>query len=93
MGITALRYYCQGSKYHARPCREQRGQSGVYLLGLSLLSYALCLLVLPGPLGQVGVVGQTVEERRYLRPSVHLLLQEGEQREKIGRDEDMTRHS
>lgn len=69
----------------------------MYLVGLSLLSYALCLLVLPGPLGQVGVVGQTVEERRYLRPSVHLLLQEGEggggQGEKIGRDEHMMRQS
>lgn len=34
----------------------------------------LSLLVLSDPLRQVGVVGQAIEERRHLGPSVHLFL-------------------
>lgn len=46
----------------------------MYLAGFLLLADALGLLVLLSPLRQVGVVGQTIEQRRHLRPSVHLLL-------------------
>lgn len=66
-----------------------------YLAGLLLLADALGLLVLLGPLRQVGVVGQAAEQRRHLGPGVHLLLLErtqggdngwsgGEEREKWG---------
>lgn len=46
----------------------------LYLAGFLFLSDALGLLVLFGPLSQVGVVDQAAEERGHLRPSVHLLL-------------------
>lgn len=54
----------------------------VYLAGFLLLTDAFGLLVFLGTLRQVGVVGQSVEQRRHLRPSVHLLLWDDKKGEK-----------
>ena len=53
-----------------------------HLARLALVSDALGLLVLLGPLGEVGVVDQATEQRRHLGPGVHLLLQRKDKRRK-----------
>lgn len=53
---------------------KQNVHSPIYLAGFLLLADVLSLLMLLGPLRQVGVVGQATEQGRHLRPRVHLLL-------------------
>lgn len=45
-----------------------------HLVDFTLVANALGLLVLLGPLREVGVVDQAAEQRRHLGPRVHLLL-------------------
>lgn len=53
---------------------KHKASSLMYLAGFLLLADVLGLLVFLGPLRQVGVVGQAIEQGRHLWARVHLLL-------------------